>query len=297
MAAAFIGLRAIGPIEQVVSGWRTIVGARDAYQRLAQLFAASDSGENMDLPPPEGRLTLAHVYAAAPGATTPILKDVSFALRPGRVLGVVGSSGAGKSSLMRVVVGAWAPQRGSVALDGHALSHWNPDKLGRYIGFVPQDVELITGTVAQNIARFDEEAEGAAAAVLAAAKEAGVVELVSSLPNGFNTSVGPGGQVLSGGQRQRIALARALYGDPTLIVLDEPNSNLDAQGEEALARAIEALREKGRTVVLVTHKLNLLIYCDDVLVMHAGTVHAFGSRDEIMKRLPPQRLTSLRAVS
>jgi PrtD family type I secretion system ABC transporter len=297
MAAAFIGLRAIGPIEQVVAGWRTIVSTRDAHQRLSALFAASAHDTRMDLPPPVGKLKLARVTASAPGAQLPIVKDVSFELNPGRVLGVVGSSGAGKSSLMRIVVGAWTPQRGTVSLDGHALAHWDPDKLGRHIGFVPQDVELITGTIAQNIARFDEPGEETARAVMAAARDAGVTELIASLPQGFNTKVGSGGQILSGGQRQRIALARALYGDPVLVVLDEPNSNLDAQGEEALGRAIEGLRERGKTVVLVTHKLNLLVYCDDVLVMHSGTAHAFGSRDEIMKRLPAQRLTALRAVS
>jgi ABC-type protease/lipase transport system fused ATPase/permease subunit len=198
---------------------------------------------------------------------------------------------------MRLLVGAWVPQRGSVTLDGHALGHWDPDELGRHVGFVPQDVELITGTIAENISRFDSPGEDTAQAVMAAARQAGVVDLVSALPDGFNTRVGLGGQVLSGGQRQRIALARALYGEPSLVVLDEPNSNLDAQGEDALGRAIEALRAKRTTVVLVTHKLNMLVYCDDVLIMHGGTVHAFGSREEIMKRLPPQRLTSLRAVS
>jgi ABC-type protease/lipase transport system fused ATPase/permease subunit len=176
-----------------------------------------------------------------------------------------------------------------VALDGHDLPHWNPDQLGRFVGYVPQEVELLPGTVAENIARFRSDADHES--IIRAAEVAGIEDLIQSLPQGYNTRLGPDGHVLSGGQKQRVALARAVYGDPRLLVLDEPNSNLDAIGEQRLAAALSAMRDQGASVVIITHRLNMLIYCDDVLVMNAGTVHAFGPRDRIMNRLSPNRLT------
>lgn len=229
----------------------------------------------------------------APGRTSTILNDVSLTAERGRILGVVGASGAGKSSLARLLVGIWRPQRGAVALDGHDIAHWDQDELGRWVGYVPQDVELLAGTVAENIGRFQ---DGDDDAVLEAIELAGVQDIIRGLPEGLNTKLGPDGHVLSGGQRQRIALARAVYGDPCLLVLDEPNSNLDAIGEESLARTMAKMRERGAIVIIVTHRMTMISHCDDVLVMHSGTVHALGERDQIVARLSNNRAQRLAVV-
>lgn len=294
-AAMIIASRGLGPIEQLFAGWRTVTRAKGAFERLDAIVTEDDSHSRLKLPKPSGNLAMSHVFAQPPGRDKVVLSDVTLKLQAGRVLGVVGQSGAGKSCLARLLVGAWSPLRGTVTLDDHDLAHWDQDDLGRHIGFMPQDVELLPGTIAENIARFQDDPDQTDH-VLEAAALAGVERLIQSLPGGYNTKVGPDGHVLSGGQRQRIALARAVYRRPSLVVLDEPNSNLDANGEEALGQAIQRLREKGSTVVVITHKLNMLVFCDDVLVLHEGGVHAHGSRDEIMNRLPAQRLTTLRAV-
>jgi ABC-type protease/lipase transport system fused ATPase/permease subunit len=225
------------------------------------------------------------VFAFAPGGEQPVLNDVTFTLGEGRILGVVGPSGAGKSCLARVLVGIWPPRAGSVAIGDHDLAHWNEDELGRHLGYLPQDVELLPGTVAENISRFD-PAPVVATKLIAAAELAGIQDLIRSLPDGYNTRLDPGGHVLSGGQRSRIALARAVYGNPEFIVLDEPNSHLDARAEQSLFEMVRRLRAMRATVVIATHKLATLSYCDDVLVLNAGAVQAFGSRDQIVSRIP-----------
>jgi ABC-type protease/lipase transport system fused ATPase/permease subunit len=238
------------------------------------------------LPSLNGTLTVSRVFAFAAGGDKALLNDVSFSLGEGRVLGVIGPSGAGKSCLARALVGAWVPRSGSIAIGDHDLTHWSEDELGRHLGYMPQDVELLPGTLAENISRFDLAAASNPDGFIAAAELAGIQDLIRSLPNGYSTMVGPNGHVLSGGQRSRIALARAVYAEPRFIVLDEPNSNLDAIAEQSLLSMIQKLRANHATIVIITHKLNILNYCDDVLVLNNGTVQAFGPRDQIVNRIP-----------
>ncbi len=301
LAASVLSSRAIQPIDGVVSGWRSFWTMRLAANRIDALLqeAAKDDGERFSLPRPAGPLVVSRASVVAPNRDSLILNDVSFTAERSRVLGVVGSSGAGKSSLAKLLVGIWRPWRGAVTLDGHDLAHWDQDDLGRHLGYVPQDVELLAGTVAENIGRFQDNGGLDHEAVLEAVELAGIQDVIRGLPDGLNTRLGPDGHVLSGGQRQRIALARAVYGNPSLLVLDEPNSNLDAIGEENLAKTMARLRDRGAIVIIVTHRMNMINYCDDVLVMQSGTVHAFGARDQIVARLAnnrtPQKLSLVRA--
>ncbi len=283
IAASIIIGRALQPIELAVGNWKSFLAAREAFGRMKLLFhAVGVEPQRMSLPNPKGLLAVENVVAAAPGGQTAILKGISFKLGAGELLGIVGPSAAGKSSLARVLVGVWQVAAGAVRLDGYELSHWDPQDLGKHLGYLPQDIELFAGTVAENIARFgvvDNEA------VIAAAELAGCHELIQNLPDGYNTNIGDSGQILSGGQRQRIALARCLYRSPSFIVLDEPNANLDSAGEEALLMAIQRLRAAGTTIVLITHKINILSLVDRIMIMGDGMVQAFGSRDEVLRRL------------
>jgi ATP-binding cassette subfamily C protein len=283
VAASILIGRALAPIEYAVGGWKGFVAARNSFWRIKALFfSVGRPVERMPLPRPQGTLRVEALSAAAPGQTTPFLHEVSFDLGPGEMLGIVGPNAAGKSSLIRALVGVWPATSGTVRLDGSNLLHWDPQQLGRHIGYLPQDVELFAGTVAQNIARFQDIDDEA---VIAAAQLAGCHELIQRLPNGYDTQIGDGGQALSGGQRQRIALARAVYGMPGLVVLDEPNSNLDTSGEEALLNALRQLKLSHVSIVVVTHRLDLIGIADKVLVMNAGTVHALVPRDEILQNL------------
>lgn len=289
IAASILISRALQPIELAVGNWKGFLAARSAFERVRALFTvAGAEPERMSLPRPLGALQVSDLIAAAPGKKNiPILKGVSFNLDAGEVIGVVGPSAAGKSSLARVIVGVWPILRGTVRLDGSDLSHWNPEELGRYVGYLPQDVELFAGTVAQNIARFQEIDSGS---VISAAHLAGCQDLIQQLPDGFNTQMGEGGQALSGGQRQRIGLARALYGRPSLVVLDEPNASLDAAGEDALLKAVQTLKSMQTTVVIITHKINILAGADKILIMNDGAIQAFGTRDAILQRLMGPRV-------
>jgi ATP-binding cassette, subfamily C, bacterial len=281
--------RALQPIEVAVASWKGFIGARGAFDRVRTLFTVAGLElQRMSLPRPRGALEVSRLVAGAPGPSNPpILKDITFGLEPGEILGVVGPSAAGKSSLARVLVGVWPPMHGAVRLDGSDLSHWNPEELGRHIGYLPQDVELFAGTTAQNIARFQEiDPE----LIIFAASMAGCHELIQQLPQGYNTQIGEGGQALSGGQRQRIGLARAMYGKPSLIVLDEPNANLDSAGEEALLAAMQKLKAMDMTAVIITHKLNILAIVDKILLMSDGVVQAFGAREAILQRLMGPRV-------
>jgi len=289
VAASILIGRALQPMEIAVASWKNFVSARGAYRRLQGLFGmAGAEPERMALPRPNGALAVDSILVAAPGQREAILRGVSFALSPGEVLCIVGPSAAGKSTLARAIVGIWVPAQGAVRLDGADLSHWDSQQLGQHIGYLPQDVELFVGTVAQNIGRFQENIDPTQ--VIAAAEQAGCHELIQLLSDGYNTQIGEGGKALSGGQRQRIALARALYGDPNLVVLDEPNSNLDAAGEEALLGAIHGLKARKKTVILITHKVNILAAADKILVMSLGTVQGFGPRDEVLTKLLGPRI-------
>jgi PrtD family type I secretion system ABC transporter len=291
LANTFVALtmmtRGLGPIDGVVSNWKSYSNFLNALARLDDVLRdAHKQPPKISLSQLSGTLAVSRVFAYAVGGEKPLLNDVTFSLGEGRVLGVIGPSGAGKSCLARTLVGAWQPRSGSIAIGDHDLAHWNEDGLGRHLGYVPQDIELLPGTIAENISRFDPAAATDPDRFIAAAELAGIQDLVRSLPNGYNTVVGPNGHVLSGGQRSRIALARAVYGEPKFVVLDEPNSNLDSLAEQSLLAMVRELKARGVTVVIITHKLNILSYCDDVLVLNNGTVQAFGPRDQIVNRIP-----------
>jgi len=283
IAGSIIMGRALAPVEVLIANWKQLVSARAAYGRLAELlqvYPARVAG--MPLPRPEGVVLVENAATAAPGSRVLILKNVSFSLKAGEIVAVIGPSASGKSTLARLLVGVWPPLAGSVRLDGAEVFKWNKDELGRHLGYLPQDIELFDGTVAENIARFgDIDSER----VLAAAQAAGVHDLVLLLPMGYDTPLGDGGSALSGGQKQRIGLARALYGDPALIVLDEPNSNLDDQGEAALAETLRRLKAEKRTVVIITHRMSTLAVADSILVLHEGTVKLHGPRDQVLAAL------------
>ncbi|MFG1399117.1 type I secretion system permease/ATPase [Roseixanthobacter pseudopolyaromaticivorans] len=288
IAASIIVGRCIQPIEMAIGNWKGIVATRSAFRRVQELLRMSPTpATRMRLPDPTGALQVENLVAHAPGRDVPVLRGVSFAVPAGAVLGIIGPSAAGKSSLARVLVGVWPASAGAVRLDGSDLSHWDPEQLGRCLGYLPQDVELFAGSIADNIARFTTRDE---AQIVQAAQMAGVHEMIQRLPRGYNTEIGESGASLSGGQRQRIALARAIYGNPAVVVLDEPNASLDAAGEQALMVAVQALRKAGRTVVLVTHKTNSLGLCDYILLLNEGVVHGFGPRDEVLAKVLGPRL-------
>jgi PrtD family type I secretion system ABC transporter len=279
-------MRGLGPIDQLISTWKSYSSFFAAVSRLDEVLReARDKGDKLSLPELRGKLSVARVFVFPSKGDKPLLNDVTFGLEEGRVLGVIGPSGAGKSCLARTLVGALSPKSGNITIGDHDLTHWQEDELGRHLGYMPQDVELLPGTVAENISRFDNDVTTDPSKVLAAAELAGIQDLIRSLPDGYNTVVGSEGYILSGGQRSRVALARAVYGDPKFIVLDEPNSSLDAIAEQHLVDMILKLRAKGATVVIVTHKLALLNVCDDVLVLSNGTVQGVGTREQIVNRI------------
>jgi len=283
IAASILVGRALAPIEGAVGQWKALLGARGAWERLQHLFhATAAQTARMNLPRPRGRLSVENAVVVPPGSKIPTLRSASFIMEPGTVLGIVGPSAAGKSSLVRALVGVWPTVAGAIRLDGFDLKHWDPQDLGQYVGYLPQDVELFFGTVAENIARFREvEPE----MVIQAAQLAGVHEMIQQLPEGYETQIGEAGLALSGGQRQRVALARAVFGLPPLIILDEPNASLDAQGEAALTDTINHMRQAGCSVIFVTHKLNLLGTADKIAVLNGGAIQAFGDREEILAKL------------
>ena len=279
--------RAVQPVEQLVANWRPLTDAFAAYRRLRELLSKDfeRTQPRLTMPRPEGRLSVEGVSYRPPGTDKLILASVAVNLAPGEALAIIGPSAAGKSTLARLLTGVWQPTAGTVRLDGADVAYWPRQDLGPWIGYVPQDVELFDGSVADNIARLDEvDSE----AVVAAAKRANAHEMILTLPQGYDTPVGEQGARLSPGQRQRIALARALYGDPRLVVLDEPNSNLDGAGEIALAQALSGLRTEGVTSVVVTHRPSLIAHVDKILVLEAGRVQQFGPAAEVMKAMQRQ---------
>ncbi len=289
IAASIIVARALQPVEQVIANWRNMVAARQAWQRLQELFKLfPDTTERTRLPAPLKSLALEAVFAAPPGDRQRMaVQNVGFRVNAGTVVGVIGPSASGKSSLMRAITGVWPPARGKVSLDGASLDQWPADERGKHIGYMPQSSYLFPGTIAENIARLASVADDGA--VIAAARAAGVHDMIVTLADGYETPVGDGGLNLSAGQRQRIALARALYGNPFLVVLDEPNSNLDAEGDKALGEAIGAVKRRDGIVIVVAHRNSVLSQIDLLLVMEDGVAKAFGPRDEVLKAIQQQR--------
>jgi ATP-binding cassette subfamily C protein len=284
IAGSILSARALAPVDLAIANWRSFVSARQSWRRLTELLAFLPTQlAPMALRPPCKSVVLENASVVPPGRERLAAQDVSFSLQAGNGLGIIGPSGSGKSSLARVLVGVWRPVRGRIRLDGAALDQWSAESLGKHIGYLPQDVELLAGTVAQNIGRFSDPPDPQA--VIAAANAAGVHELIVGLPEGYETQVGEGGAALSAGQAQRIALARALYGDPFLVVLDEPNSNLDADGDEALTRAIMGVRARGGIVIVVAHRPSAIAGVDVVLMMNQGRAQGYGPKDEVLARV------------
>jgi len=284
IAASILSARALQPVEQLVANWRGFVASRQGWRRLKTTLANfPDGAPPMALPAPKASLTVESLAVVPPASQRPAVVDVSMALNAGNGIGIIGPSGAGKSSLVRAIIGAWIPFRGRVRLDGASLDQWDADALGCHIGYLPQDVELFAGTVADNIARFETDADPAV--IVQAARAAGVHEMVLRLPNGYSTEIGEAGSALSAGQRQRIALARALYREPFVVVLDEPNSNLDAEGDAALTQAILSVRQRGGIAIVVAHRPSALEGCDLVLAMTNGAVAAFGQKEEVLRKV------------
>jgi ATP-binding cassette subfamily C protein len=278
-AAAIIMGRSLAPFEQLIDGWRQWVFASAAYRRVRALFEeGADARSTMPLPRPEGRLEVERLVFVPPGSNRPALKGLSVRLEPGEALGVIGPSAAGKSTLARLLVGVWKPTAGAVRLDGHEVYVWNRENFGQYVGYLPQNVSLFDGTMHENIARL---AEADPLDVVAAAKKANVHDMIGRLPFGYDTEIGDGNFLLTGGQRQRIALARALFGNPSLLVLDEPDANLDQAGEDALVRAIIEAKAAGTTVVVVTHRQSVLQAMDKLIVLKDGALEQSGWRRDL----------------
>src|ERR1700760_1973311 len=290
IAGSILSARALAPVDLAIAHWKGFIAARQSWQRLNKLLEQMPERPMPTLlQNPSSRLSVEGLVVAAPGDQRVIISDVTFALQAGNGLGVIGPSGSGKSSLIRALVGVWQPFRGKVRIDGAALDQWSSDVLGQFVGYLPQDVELFAGSVAQNICRFDPEAKSDK--IIAAAKEAGVHDMIIKMRDGYNTQVGEQGTALSAGQAQRVALARALYGEPFLIVLDEPNSNLDTEGDEALSRAVRAARERGAIVVVVAHRPIGIEAVDQLLVLRDGRMQAFGPKEtvlgQVLQRVAP----------
>lgn len=303
IAASVLLSRAVQPIELMVGSWNGIVQARGAWDNLIELFA-STAGQDRPrtlLPKPVGLLSVEGVGVRAPAREQPLLRHVSFVLQPGQSLGIIGPSGAGKTTLARLIAGASEPDAGKIRLDQADYATWHPERLARHIGYLPQDSILFAGTVKENISRFDGALGQSAADIdertIKAARDAGCHEMILKLPQGYDTPLGPGGRGLSAGQSQRVALARALFGEPCLVVLDEPNSHLDAEGEVALAQALSGLKGRGATVLLIAHRTGVLQSVDQLLVLRDGAVEGLGPRDEIAARLQAGRQAAPRVVS
>jgi PrtD family type I secretion system ABC transporter len=289
IAASILSARGLAPLEAMIGAWKGLVSARLAVERInysLDKFARTES--SMLLPAPLGELTVERLIYVPPGAEQPTLKGISFQVPAGAWLGLIGPSAAGKSTLAKLICGVWQPRSGGVRLDGADVYTWARADFGRHCGYLPQDVELFAGTVRDNIARFGESGEVNDAAVVAAATTAGVHEMILRLPKGYDTPIGPGGSALSAGQRQRVGLARALLGSPKLVVLDEPNSNLDAEGEQALVQSIKRVKETGATVIMVSHRPSMLADADLLGVVVDGQLQHFGQRDEVLAKLQPK---------
>jgi PrtD family type I secretion system ABC transporter len=286
IAASMIMGRALAPFEQMMRTWQTVVTARTAFNKLATFLASPRTERSeMTFPAPVGHLQVENVTYVPPGGPKPIVTGINFQLRAGEALGIIGPSAAGKSTLARLLVGVWLPTAGKVRLDGVDLCSWSRDDLGPHVGYVPQDVELLAGTVRENIGRYLDATDEQ---IIAAAQAANAHELIIRLPKGYDTDIGDGGCLLSGGQKQRIALARAMLNDPKYFVLDEPNSNLDQDGEAAMLTALTAAKSRGATIIIIAHRPSLLGFVDKVLLMKDGRVERFGERQKVLAALQPR---------
>ena len=295
MAGSLLLGRALSPIDQIISSWKGFVSAKVQYDRLNKVMDdLKKEPERMPLPAPEGHIQVENLILAPPGAKAPVLRSISFVAPAGSIVGIVGPSAAGKSTLVRGLMGIWPPQHGVVRLDGADIASWDKQALGPHVGYLPQDIELFEGSISENIARFDKVDPEQ---VVEAAQMAGVHEMILMLPDGYDTVIGSDGINLSGGQRQRIGLARALYGNPRLIVLDEPNSNLDDIGERALGVALQKLKQTGATVFIVSHRPNILTRLDRILVMAGGTLSLYGERDRVIAELAAQQAKAQQRVA
>ncbi|RWB36434.1 type I secretion system permease/ATPase [Mesorhizobium sp.] len=296
IASSIMMSRALAPIELAIAHWRGFVTARQAWARLTQLLVLlPETAVSVSLPAPRSALSVESISVTPPGERRMVVQDATFALEKGVGLGIVGPSASGKSSLVRAIAGIWLPVRGTVRLDGATLDQWSPEELGNHVGYLPQDVQLFDGTIAENISRFEPQAPSDK--ILAAARAAGVHDLVIHLPEGYETRIGEAGSALSAGQKQRVALARALYGDPFLVILDEPNSNLDAEGEAALTEAIQGVRARGGIAIVVAHRPSALASLNQVLVMANGRIQAFGPKNEILNKITRPAGVPLKVVS
>lgn len=298
-AASFLAGRALQPIEQMLATWRTTVQAKTAYDKLNDLLDARETEIALtQLPPPEGRIDVKQMWVAKPSGDGAILANISFQMLPGEVIAVVGPSGAGKSTLLRMLAGAGRPDRGTIRIDHADMLDWDPERLATYVGFLPQDVSLFAGTVKENIARFHDGADIGEidSKVIAAAKSCQAHELILGLPNGYDAMLGWGGRGLSAGQAQRVGLARALYGDPPIVLLDEPNAHLDATGEAQLIQTLISLRERNASVLIVAHRLGVLSAADKILVLRDGQMEAFGTREQIIPQQTGVKATPIEAA-
>jgi len=295
MAGSLLLGRALAPIDQMIGSWKGFVAAKVQYDRLSKVMDdLKNEPERMPLPAPEGHIQVENLIVAPPGAKAPVIRSISFVAPAGSIVGIVGPSAAGKSTLVRALMGIWPPQHGVVRLDGADIASWDKQALGPYVGYLPQDIELFEGSISENIARFDKiDPEK----VVEAAQMAGVHEMILMLPDGYDTVIGSDGVNLSGGQRQRIGLARAIYGNPRLVVLDEPNSNLDDVGERALGVALQKLKATGATVFIVSHRPNILTRLDRILVMSGGTISLYGERDRVIAELAAQQAKGQQRVA
>jgi ATP-binding cassette, subfamily C, bacterial exporter for protease/lipase len=294
IAASILVGRALAPVQQLIAVWKSWASTRSAYERLTKLLEANPARDaGMPLPPPTGALSVEAVTAAPPGVTTAVVRGLSFAIQPGDALGIIGPSGSGKSTLARLLVGVWPAAVGKVRLDGADIYAWNKGELGPHIGYLPQDIELFAGTVSENIARFgDIDPEK----VVLAAQRAGVHDMILHMPDGYDTKLGDGGAGLSGGQKQRLGLARAMYGDPALLVLDEPNSNLDEVGEQCLVQAVLDLRRRGKTIVLITHRTSAISATNKLLMIRDGMGQMFGPTDQVLAALQEANQKAMQAA-
>jgi PrtD family type I secretion system ABC transporter len=299
IAGSIIAGRALAPVDQAIAHWRSFVGFRQSWRRLADLLSLIPAEkQQLALPKPASSVAVEGIAVVPPGGKRAVVQEMAFRLEPGNGLGIIGPSACGKSSLARALVGVWGAAQGTIRLDGAALDQWPAESLGRHIGYLPQDVQLFSGTIAQNVARFEPEPDPDH--VIAAAKAAGVHDMILRLPEGYETEIGEGGGALSAGQRQRIGLARALYRDPFLVVLDEPNSNLDAEGDEALTKAIRSVRARGGIAIIIAHRPSALAGVDLMLVMAQGKAQAFGPKDEVLAKMvqrPAAPAASLKVVA
>ena len=298
-ASSILSARALAPVDQAIVNWKGFISARIGWLTLSEMLKRVPAPQpvSLRLPRPERRLEVEKLVVAPPGSRQMTVNGATFQLSAGDACAVIGPSGAGKSSLGRALIGAWRPARGTIRFDGASLDQWDPEHFGEWVGYLPQSVELLDGTIAQNIARFDPDATSEG--VLAAAKAAAVHDLITGLPQGYETRVGTDGEALSGGQRQRIGLARALYGDPFFILLDEPNSNLDGEGEAALAAAIASVRKRGGILVVISHRADILGRVSHIMLLRGGRMEAFGPAAEIMARLrqKPKKLAQENVVA